>query len=602
MEVSILATLGIGISIAIVGFGLHYLTGLPFIACFLFGTFISATDPVAVLAIFREMRAPKKLSTIVDGESLLNDGTALVTFQVLFKVAVLGSGMLLAPKNLFIQGAGMVESIVFGVAIGSILGWFFSYTIANANSKGVQLTLSLILAHVTFLIAEGLLGVSGILATMAAGIVMGNFGSRKLSPDTKKSFSEIWKFLEFISNSLIFLLLGMKLGQFPFWEHGKLILIAIVLTIFIARPLSVFPSFFLANLFRKKIDKSPFSYQWITVWGGLRGALAAAAVLLIPESYPYVAKFQAMTMGIIAATFILNATTISFWLKKFNLIQLTVSEKIQSLEARILISQKVAVHLQKMVNRKYVAPEIFSQLEKKYIHQQTNAELELEKLQNSLLQNKKEIEKTLTRFALGIEIKTYKRLFELGEISEKRVGVLLGSIFRQTDRLEKNILPKEQKINETYAPHIPKKKIYRFKCFQKKWDQYRKHKITERLQHYRARRIASWRVIVDFENLQKTHPLFQKSEIVDEMLRRYRHWNANSEKKMGHLERKYPEITEPFRVRAAESSCLNREQELEKEYLEKGLISEKVFATMDAAVRRRQECIFRDASRLFSNQ
>jgi hypothetical protein len=109
-------------------------------------------------------------------------------------------------------------------------------------------------------------------------------------------------------------------------------------------------------------------------------------------------------------------------------------------------------------------------------------------------------------------------------------------------------------------------------------------------------------VIIDFENLQKTHPLFQKSEIVEEMLRRYKHWNTNSEKKMCHLERQYPEITEPFRFRAAEASCLNRERELEREYLEKGLISEKVFETMDADVRKRQECIFKDASRAFSHQ
>lgn len=600
-EALVLATFGLGISVAVTATLMHFVLGLPWGASALFGALISATDPVAVLAIFRELRVPKKLATIVDGESLLNDGTALVVFQILFKVVVLGGAMHLGAGSLLRQGIGAAEVIIFGVLVGVSLGWIFSLAIPRMQSRGARLTLSLILAHVTFLIAEGVLGVSGILATMSAGIVMGNFGRRKLSRKTQESFSEIWKFLEFVSNSLVFLLLGLRLGSFDFLAHAEWIAVAVVATIVVARPLSVFPSFAVANLFRRKEDRSPFSHQVVTAWGGLRGALAAAAVLLIPDTFQWVNEFQAMTTGVILATFLFKATTIPFWLKKFGLIQLSKSERVQKLEAKVLINERVGEHLQKMRDRKYISGEVHDSLHDRYRMQQERSELELEVMQNSLMSNAREVEKTLSHFALGIEKKTYRRLFELGELSEGRLTVLQGSILRQIDRLEKDILPEERGIDASCAPQIPDKKCpLTQRIFVRFWRWRRHRQIAMRWQHYRARRIASWRVVLDFESLQQTHPLFQRSEVVERMLKRYRGWNGNSEKKMKHIENQHPEVIDPLKLQIAEASCLKRETELESEFLEKGLISEKVFENLDEDVRRRRgQCHVRDVPQLF---
>ncbi len=596
-EALVLASFGIAISISVTAALMHYLLDLPWGASWLFGAFISATDPVAVLAIFKELKAPHSLSTIVDGESLINDGTSLVVFQLIFKSVVLGSAFTFGAKSIFMQSMGALETIGFGVAVGIILGWIFSLAIPRMKSRGAQLTLSLILAHVTFLIAEGLLGVSGILATMSAGIVMGNFGRRKLDEQAQQSFSEIWKFLEFVSNSLIFLLLGLKLGSSDFLIHWKYILVAIIVTIFIARPASVFPSFALSNAFRKKRDRVPFSHQLITSWGGIRGALAAAAVLLIPSSFPFVGEFQAMTAGVILTTFLLNATTIPILLEKFGLIKLNNSERIQRVEAQVLINERLTEHLTEMRERKYISREIFEKLTQHYSTQQERAEHELDVLQSSMIENAREIKKTLTHFALGIEMRTYRRLFERGELCERRLSVLQGSILRQFDRLDKDILPSEYISLHSYAPSIPHEKScpVDMALVKKFWCKYRIHRISERWQHYRARRIASWRVVLDFEELQTTHPLFQKSEIVEQIIKRYAHWNENSEKKMKHLEAQYPEFIGPLRLRVAQASCLKHETELEKEFLGKGLISEKVFENLDEDVRRRQEqCHVRD--------
>lgn len=584
LEVCTLATLGLLLSVAILGAGLHFLLDLPVGAALLFGALISATDPVAVLAIFKELRAPKKLATIVDGESLLNDGTALVLFQFLlihwanfgFDTADLGHGILFL-KNIFL-----------GIFVGLLFGWIFSLAIARSTTKGVQITLSLILAHVTFLVSEGVLHVSGILATMAAGMVMGSFGKRKLSKETKESFASIWQFLEFISNSLIFLLLGIKLSQVPILDNWWIVILTIILAIFIARPLSVFFSFFLTNLFRKKEDRSPFSYQLVTAWGGIRGALSAAAVLLIPNDFPYISEFFSMATGVILATFFLKATTIPYWLRRFRLVQLSSTENLQRLEAQIVVNERVRTFLDGLLKKKYISQEIYEFLLKRYGQAENTSEKELQLLQQSLVtENSRESEKILTHFALGIEIKSYRRLFELREIGESRAEVLLGSIYRQIDRLEKDRLPTEEMYRKKYAPDIPQEK--KSSCLFGRWQRWRRKKcILDRFQHYRARRIASWQVIVDFQDLQKQHPIFADSDIVKNILKRYKIWHNNAVKKVEHLQNKFPNIIGDFRKKMATNVCLKKERIIKKELFEKGLISEKVFEHMKADIEQRE--------------
>ena len=585
LEVSVLATLGLLISLAIIGFSLYYWLNFPLGVALLFGAMISATDPVAVLSIFRELRAPKKLSTIVDGESMLNDGTALVLFQFfLVHWESIDMGVLRWEYAWL-----FFNNIFFGVMVGILLGRIFSAAIAHSRTKGVQITLSVILAHVTFLLAEGILGVSGILATMAAGIVMGSTGKRKLHKNTKRSFTDIWQFLEFVSNSLIFLLLGLKLGQFPIFDHWELLLIATFITIGVARPASVFTSFFFINFFRKPQDRNPLSYQVLTVWGGIRGALAAAAVLLIPADFPYLAQFYSMTTGVILATFFLKATTIPYWLKKFQLVQLSSTETLQRLEAKILVNEKVCQFLRRMREKMQITDRAYESMIERYGSTGTTSAQELKFLQKKLLlEDSRESEKVLTHFALGIEIKAYNRLFELREISESRYEILLGSIFRQVDRLEKDILPNEDQFARKYAPNICAKKcpFWWLKKFYK-W-QYHKQ-ILERYQHYRARRIASWQVILDFESLKTQHDIFTQSKVVDKILKRYRNWQGGAIKKVQHLENQYPNTITPFCIHMAENVCLKKERIIKQELLEKCLISEKVSQKMEEEISVRED-------------
>jgi len=583
-EVATLATLGIFIAAGITGAILHYFVGWSWSVALLFGSLISATDPVAVLAIFREFRAPKKLSTIVDGESLLNDGTALVFFQFMKAIAISGA-MILTPGTLLAETGNFFLSLAEGILVGIVLGFIFATAIRTAKNRGIQLTLSLILAHATFLFAEGILHVSGILATMAAGIVMGNFGKRKLEPRTRELFSEIWEFMGFISNALIFLLLGMKMTQIDFVQNWKIVALAAGIVIFIARPISVFASFFITNKFRKKDAKIPKSHQTITTLGGIRGVLAAAAVLLIPADFPLAEQFLAMTAGVILATFILNVPLVSLALRKFGLTAFSISEKIQQFEAEILIDEKVHDHLEKMKSRRYITREIFDELEKKYRKSEHRALEKLEKIRSHLAQKSdRELRKIASFHALGIEKKCYEELFQNHEISEKRFCVLIESIHRQTDRLRRDELPDERKSPAKYAPEIsvhPPKFIDRLPNFAKniarrKFKNFQKKQIHERVQHYRARQIASFKVILDFRRLAEHPEIFGNSKIIEKIIRRYEKWHQNAREKTEKLEMKFPKIVKSLQIRIATHSCHCLEKKAQKSFLEKEFISEKV--------------------------
>jgi len=353
---------------------------------------------------------------------------------------------------------------------------------------------------------------------------------------------------------------------------------------FLARPVSVFITFWITNGGRKNYDKIPFSYQTIVYWGGLRGALGAAAVLLIPESYEYAELLQAMTAGVIISTFLINALSLPFWIKKLGIIDYSKNEELQRTEAEILVNEEVCNYLDSLFDRKYISEKVHKSLKHQYLSQHQKITKHLKRLEGTLKNNVREFEKIVTQFALGIEKNTYRQLFDMHEIYEERFLVLEESIYRQKNRLKLDILPYERNVNYKYAPEIPEK--YWVSDFLKKlklnilaekiFKKYRRYKIVSRLQHYRARRIASWKVIMDLKHLQEMHRVF-KNPITDKIIKQYQEWNTNAEEKMMNLERDFPRTVAPYRMDIAKRECISRALKIEKSFYQKGLINQKVY-------------------------
>ncbi|HUL34393.1 MAG TPA: Na+/H+ antiporter [Candidatus Eisenbacteria bacterium] len=300
LPILLLANAGVLAATVITGYALHWEISLPLATALLFGAIISATDPISVLAIFKEMAISHRLAVIIEGESLLNDGTAVVLFQVLLAGIVtgdLGVG----------RGIGsFVQSVVGGALVGLLLGYVCSKVTERIDEPQIEITITTILAYSSYLIAHHL-HLSGVLATVLSGITVGNLGARRgMNARTRLALWSFWEYASFVINSLVFLLIGMEVHIWELVSEWSTILLA-VFAVILGRAVSVYGLVPISNLFGRRI---PIRWQHMMVWGGLHGSLSLALALSLSESFPYREKILALTFGVVAFSIIVQGLTI----------------------------------------------------------------------------------------------------------------------------------------------------------------------------------------------------------------------------------------------------------------------------------------------------
>jgi CPA1 family monovalent cation:H+ antiporter len=310
----LLANLGVLLAALVTGYLVHWTTGLPVQIALLFGAIISATDPISVLAIFKDLRMDKRLSLIVEGESLLNDGTAAALFQIL--LAGIISGHLGVSK-----GVGQfLFAVLGGVVLGSFLGYAGSRLTRTIDDPEVQITLTAIVAYSSYLLAYQL-HLSGIIATASAGLIVGNLGTKNCSAQTKTALESFWAYVAFIMNSLVFLLIGLEMHVDELLRSWRPVLLAVG-AVLVGRALSVYLLVPVSNALTEKI---PLRWQHVIVWGGLRGALALALALSLDSTFPDRARVLDLTFGVVAFSILVQGLTIKPLLKRLRLANVTQS-------------------------------------------------------------------------------------------------------------------------------------------------------------------------------------------------------------------------------------------------------------------------------------
>ena len=306
----LLANLGVLIATIVTGFVIYYATfGMSLIVALLFGSMVSATDPVSVLSIFKALDVDERLSVIVEGESLLNDGTAVALFQILLAAAV-------GKRVGLVQGTGQfVLSVVGGALLGLALGYFVSKLTKRIDDAEVEITFTTILAYGAFLLARHL-HLSGVIATVVAGLVIGNFAAKTaMSTRTLTALRAFWEYASFIINSLVFLLIGLEVRLGDVLHAWKPILIAVG-AIFVGRILSVYALVPFSNLFSKPI---PLTWQHVLVWGGLRGALSLALALSLDSAFLYRDQILNLTFGVVVFSILVQGLSIKPLLRMLRL-------------------------------------------------------------------------------------------------------------------------------------------------------------------------------------------------------------------------------------------------------------------------------------------
>jgi CPA1 family monovalent cation:H+ antiporter len=313
-----LATAGVAISALVVAGGMTLGAHWPWPAALTFGVLIAATDPVSVLVTFKEIGVTGRLRLLVEAESLLNDGVAAVLFAL--ALAYAQSGHAARPAAMT---ASFLWQALGGVSVGVLCGGAATLLAGRPTADHlVETALTASAAYGAFLLADRLQA-SGVLATVAAGLVMANIGAlnREDSPFFTERGREVadafWEFAAFVSNSLIFLLIGIGDAHIPFREMGGGALALAIALVWLGRAATVYP---LCALFAGSGRRVARRHQDALFWGGLRGALALALALSLPPSLPYRDEVVITTFGVVAFSVIVQGVAMPLLLRRWGLL------------------------------------------------------------------------------------------------------------------------------------------------------------------------------------------------------------------------------------------------------------------------------------------
>jgi monovalent cation:H+ antiporter, CPA1 family len=300
--VAALALPGVLLAMAIGGAIVHWGLGLSWTLAFLFGTIVAATDPVAVLATFRQLNAEKRLSVLLEGESLFNDGVALALLVAL--VDSVDGGYKFGSAT-----GHFVLSVVGGTLIGLALGWMGHVLIATVDQHLTEMSVSVAVAYGSFLAAEQL-HLSGVLATIAAAMTLGHLGRARgwiYSEGSEGLLIDLWEFLAFVANAALFLMMGIAVHASGLLNHPKDVLVGIVAAL-VGRAAVAYGLGAVLAKFGFSLKRTE---RHMLFWGGLRGAVALAAVLSLPTDFPYRDQLLAMTYGVVLFTLLVQGLTIA---------------------------------------------------------------------------------------------------------------------------------------------------------------------------------------------------------------------------------------------------------------------------------------------------
>jgi len=404
----ILAIPAMLMSTFVVGLGVWWALDVKLIVALVFGALISATDPVAVVALFKELGAPNRLNVLVEGESLLNDATAIVAFSILLGIAVEGGGISWADADdVFLE---FLRVFIGGALFGAFLGFLVCELLYRMNSGiAVILTSSIIIAYASFVIAEHSFHVSGVMAVVGSAVALRRFGVTRFRQDTTHSIHEVWEVIALSCNSLLFLLVGLSISIGTLFNQLGPIAIGIALVLS-ARALSIYTVVPLA-VKRFKLPHISMGERHIMWWGGLKGGLAIAVVLSIPSDLPERQFLFEITLGIVLFTLLISAPTIRPLMHFLGLSEFSRGEELEyrnSLQGAEESSQK---YLSKLASSKIVPRRTVAPLQEQ-IHQTFSSGIEDEiKLH--------EDDEYFAEFrAYKVERESLKSLYETGVISQ----------------------------------------------------------------------------------------------------------------------------------------------------------------------------------------
>jgi len=325
----LMAVVAVVVCTVAVGFVLSAVSDYGLIVCLLLGAIVATTDPAAVVGIFRNVGAPKRLTTLVEGESLFNDAASIALYSVLLTMLSSGGTQVSVHAIFSSFTYSFIGGGLAGLLMGRLACWLF---ILLRGWPMAEITLTVAFAYLTFFISEHYLSVSGVVATVIAGLVIGSSGRTRMSPTTFEHLEQSWSQFGFWANSLIFVFAAMLIPRMMVdatWTEAVLVALLFVVTL-AARSVMVFGvlPFFGRFGLGARVSRS---YRIVMAWGGLRGAVSLALALAVTEQHnvPYEARqfIAVATTGFVLMTLFINGTTLRPLIHRLRLNQLSPIER-----------------------------------------------------------------------------------------------------------------------------------------------------------------------------------------------------------------------------------------------------------------------------------
>ena len=406
---------------------MDYVTNFSWRYALVFGALIAATDPIAVVAMFKELGAPKRLSVLIEGESLLNDGTGIVFFTLSLSVAA-GAGTTAGSL-----AVGFVRIVGFGLLIGGITGLAVSQLTKQINDPMIEITLTTIAAYGSFVAAEHF-HYSGVIATVTAGMVSGNYGARVgMSPSTRLAIESFWEYIAFALNSIVFLLIGFEVHISDLLASWQMILVA-YLAVTVGRALVIFV---VSLIFRISRERIPWSWSAVLTWGGLRGALPMVLALSLPLNFAHRDLLVTMTFGVVTISILLHGLTASPLLKLLGIVTgREARETYEYLRGKLQATNAVLADIEQLGRGRLKDDGVLSELQREYEAVIRRGKKQLGALQIDRKQLRKEEVQRARRQWLLVERRHVLEEFHQGMLSQHVYDKLLEDIDARLLQLE----------------------------------------------------------------------------------------------------------------------------------------------------------------------
>lgn len=554
-------------------------------AALVFGALISATDPVAVVAILREVGAPKRLGVLIEGESLFNDGTAIVVFSVL--LATLQGGSPGAETGASASALAFLKVAGGGIAVGFVFGLIATTWVSRTfDDPMVEISLTLILAYAAMIVAEGVLHVSGVLAVVTAGMFMSGPGRYRISPEVRGFLHEFRELLAYLANALIFFLVGViistQLGGMG-W-HTLAITLSAFAVVVVVRFALVFASLPVINRLGPPVTQSQAT---VMAWGGLRGAVSLALALAVARD-PRIARLLGdqilqVTAGVVLLTIVCNGMTTGIVLKRLGFDHVAPAERLAALKT----GRDVLCDVRHRVERATREPELFGLHWDGVLEQVRAREHAAEQAWDDARRNfdsAPEAERALGlwRRALAAERQSYREAFYDGLLSATARDLLRHEVDLHHDAIDRGdatppalrapkgrVRSLVERLRRSAGAEFGALEFERVSVFYDVW---------------RATARAAVEVKVAIGKLSEADPL-----VVERILTTYARYERDAKERLEDLRTNLPEVASAIEARLALRVSLNIERGAYQEAISHGELDEAAAEHALSDVRRRMK-------------